>query len=358
VLFLTLSPFQAQAGFLPFLFGDDAHADTTTASLTKSLQTSANMPLPQANVLYDDKNEKDNSQKDPKKEDIINENKNVNIVSENALSAAIGPNGPTDEKEAIDPTTLETSVYVVRKGDSISQIAEMFGVSVNTILWANDKKKGDKIVEGEVLFILPVSGLEHTVTKDQTLQGIAKLYKADPKEIADFNGITEDTKLAVGDKLMIPNAVKAEESGTPVQNLSENIAKDKQYYENHPITNFAGYYVNPVPGYRLSQGLHDGNAVDLAIGKGTPIHAAAAGIVILARTGYNGGYGNLVIISHPNGTETLYAHQSKIATSTGAQVSQGEVIGYVGSTGRSTGPHLHFEVKGGRNPGVDGSWAN
>jgi len=234
----------------------------------------------------------------------------------------------------------------------------MFGVSVNTILWANDKKKGDKIMEGDVLFILPVSGLEHTVAKNQTLQGIAKLYKADPQEIAEFNGITESTKLAIGDKLMIPDAVKAPEGDKPIQNLGASIAKDRQYYENHPIKNLVGYYVDPVPGYRKSQGIHDNNAVDLAIAKGTPIHAAASGIVILARTGYNGGFGNLVIISHPNGTETLYAHQSKIATSTGAQVSQGEVIGYVGSTGRSTGPHLHFEVHGARNPGTDGSWAN
>jgi len=96
--------------------------------------------------------------------------------------------------------------------------------------------------------------------------------------------------------------------------------------------------------------------VDLAIKTGTPIRASAAGKVTLARNGYNGGYGNLVVISHPNGTETLYAHQSKIATTTGVQVYQGEVIGYVGSTGRSTGPHLHFEVHGARNPGVDGSW--
>ncbi len=122
------------------------------------------------------------------------------------------------------------------------------------------------------------------------------------------------------------------------------------------LKSLAGYFIDPVPGYRLSQGIHDNNAVDLAIGKGTPIHAAAAGRVLLARNGYNGGFGNVVIISHPNGTETLYAHQSKIATHTGDTVYQGQVIGYVGSTGHSTGPHLHFEVHGARNPGADGSW--
>ncbi len=220
-------------------------------------------------------------------------------------------------------------------------------------------KKGDKLVEGDVLLILPISGLEHIVTKGQTIQSIAKLYKADVSDILLYNGLSPDDKLAVGDKLMIPNGIKAEESDKPIKNLAKSIAKDNQYYINHPtIKNIAGYYINPVPGYRKSQGIHDHNAVDLAIPAGTPIHAAASGRVTLARNGYNGGFGNVVIISHSNGTETLYAHMSKLGTSTGAEVSQGEVIGYVGSTGHSTGPHLHFEVHGARNPGADGSWAN
>ena len=365
VLLFASVPSPAKAGFFSLILGDDAYADTATTAIdsTQSSESSGTMTLLQAHVSpvgtfqNKDNNQKD-SPKDGKKDDLIDENATVNIISNNSILPATGPMGISDGKDDINPSSLVTSVYVVRKGDSISQIAEMFGVSVNTILWANDKKKGDKIMEGDVLFILPVSGLEHTVAKNQTLQGIAKLYKADPQEIAEFNGITESTKLAIGDKLMIPDAVKAPEGDKPIQNLGASIAKDRQYYENHPIKNLVGYYVDPVPGYRKSQGIHDNNAVDLAIAKGTPIHAAASGIVILARTGYNGGFGNLVIISHPNGTETLYAHQSKIATSTGAQVSQGEVIGYVGSTGRSTGPHLHFEVHGARNPGTDGSWAN
>ena len=104
--------------------------------------------------------------------------------------------------------------------------------------------------------------------------------------------------------------------------------------------------------------------MDLAIAPGTPIHAAAEGTIVLARYGYNGGFGNVVIINHPNGTQTLYAHQSRLLykqgdadTETGTTVSQGEIIGYVGSTGHSTGPHLHFEVHGAQNPGANDSWA-
>lgn len=366
-MFLFIStPFQAQAGFLSLILGDDAYADAQTnidRTQSEQTQTLGTMALLQANVssvsVFQDKNQKDNKQKESDKNNEQTEaGANVNIVSDNALLPAIGPIGVYDGKDVVDPSSFETSVYVVRKGDSVSAIADMFEVSVNTILWANDMKKGDKLMEGDVLFILPISGLEHTVAKGQTLQSIAKLYKVDAKDIAFYNGIEENAKLAIGDELMIPDAIKAEEGDKPVPNLSASIAKDKKYYEKNPAKNLSGYFINPVPGYRKSQGIHDKNGVDLAIAKGTPIRASAGGRVTLARNGYNGGFGNLVIIYHPNGTETLYAHQSKLATSTGAQVSQGEIIGYVGSTGRSTGPHLHFEVHGARNPGADGSWAN
>lgn len=358
VLTFTSAPIVVQASIISSFFGDNVYASTPSIDYSQTNKTSGTMSLLQANVspslIIEDKNKKDEKQK----AGLIDENLDINIVSDTAILPATGPMGVYDGKELVDSSLLETSVYVVRKGDSISQIAEMFEVSVNTILWANDMKKGEKLKEGDVLFILPVSGLEHTVAKGQTLQSIAKLYKADVNDIAFYNNLGIDAKLAVGDELIIPDAIKAEESDKPVKNLNDSIAKDKKYYETHPVKNLVGYFINPVPGYRKSQGIHDKNAVDLAIPKGTPIRAAAAGKVILARNGYNGGYGNLVIILHPNGVETLYAHQSKIATTTGAQVAQGQIIGYVGSTGRSTGPHLHFEVHGARNPGADASWAN
>ena len=360
--FLLFSmPLSAQAGFFSSVFGNDAFAQTNATSSTQSnkdiQENSQTMALLQANVssasILQDKNNTDNT-----KNSTTDNTNMTNIISDTSLLPATGPLGVSDSTDITDPSSLQTSVYVVRKGDSLTQIAQMFGISVDTILWANDMKKGDKLNEGDVLFILPVSGLEHTVTKGQTLQSIAKLYKVDVNDIIQDNDITLDTPLVVGDTLIIPNAEKSAESDKPIKNLNASIAKDKLYYEQHPVQILAGYFIDPVPGYRLSQGIHDNNAVDLAIGKGTPIHAAAAGTVILARKGYNGGFGNVVIIQHPNGVQTLYAHQSKIAAHTGDEVYQGEVIGYVGSTGHSTGPHLHFEVHGAQNPGADGSWAN
>lgn len=353
-----LLPSQAKANFFSLILGDDAYAQDQVGN-TNSTNNSQTMGLLQSNIssaslLQDTKGKQ--IALGTNEGDGTNLNTTINIISNNAILPTTGPKSISGNTDLPDPSFQETSVYVVRKGDTLSEIAQMYDVSINTILWANDMKKSDTIAPGDVLLILPFSGLEHTVSKGQTLQSIAKFYKVDVSDIVQGNDISEDGKLAVGDKLLIPNAVKAEENDKPVKNLGASIAKDKKYYESHPVQNLAGYFINPVPGYRKSQGIHDKNAVDLAIPKGTPIHAAAAGRVILARNGYNGGFGNLVIIRHSNGTETLYAHQSKIATFTGAEVYQGQVIGYVGSTGRSTGPHLHFEVHGARNPGADGSW--
>lgn len=357
VLLCLFMPSPAQAGLLSSILGDEAHAQINATETSESTKNSQNLALLQANVssasIIEERQEKKSSNKN--KTMIIETN--LNILSDNALVPSTGPLGVSNGAETPDPLLSDTSVYVVRKGDSVSKIAEMFGVSTNTILSANDMKKNDKLAEGDVLLILPVSGVKHTVTKNQTLKSIAKLYKVDVADITNFNGLEENEKLSIGDELMIPNG-QTPESSKPIQNLRESIDKDKKYYESHPVQNLAGYFINPVPGYRKSQGIHDKNGVDFAIAKGTPIKAPASGRVTLARNGYNGGFGNLIIISHPNGVETLYAHMSKLGTTTGAQVAQGEVIGYVGSTGRSSGPHLHFEVHGARNPGADGSWAN
>ena len=328
------------------------------------IKNSQNMALLQADAssvpMLENKDSKN-------KEDKIESNVNVNIVSENALLPATSHMSIPGETEAGGSYSDQISVYVVRKGDSISQIAGMFGVSVQTILATNDMKKNDKLKEGDVLFILPISGLEHTITKGQTLQSIAKIYEIDISDITQFNGITEDAKLAVGDKIMIPGAEMMDEGGDkPASNLSSAVATDQNYYKTHPIQNLAGYFLNPLPTGHKTQGLHGPGhrGIDIGAPKGAPIYASASGTVLIVKTGCSvgqkrcgGGYGNMAIVQHSNGTKTLYAHMSKLSTKIGARVTQGEVIGYIGSTGRSTGPHLHFEVSGAKNPGADWSWA-
>lgn len=342
------APFVTRASFLSSLLGSSASAEIpeSLTSSNKVIKNSQTMALLQADVSVLSIQEK--KSKDDKSEDNIKSDTDVNIVSQNALMPGSLYMSTPDEITDGESYSDQISVYVIRKGDSISQIADMFGVSVNTILWANDMKKSDKLVEGDVLIILPISGVEHTITKGQTLNSIAKLYKADVSDIARFNGINEDTKLTVGDKIIIPGGElynESSSSGFKPKNNNGNVSSGK---------NLAGYFINPVPAYsRRSQGLHGpGNrGVDLAAPTGTPILASASGTVLIARKGWNGAYGNMIIIIHPNGTKTLYAHLSKLSTSTGAGVRQGEIIGYVGSTGRSTGPHLHFEVFNAKNPG-------
>ncbi len=275
----------------------------------------------------------------------------ITIIGGSALLPESGPSGTMAD---VDSESLkkkdQISVYVVREGDSLSQIAKMFEVSVNTIVWANDIGKGDIIRAGQTLLILPVSGLEYTVRKKDTLNGIAKKYKADVKEIMAFNDISDATGLMVGDTIVIPGGKKT------IIKYSSGRAKTVVRGVNVP--SYSRYYIRPINGGRNSRatakkphGLHGYNAVDLAAPTGTPIVASASGRVIISRnSGWNGGYGKYVVIEHPNGTQTLYGHSSGIIVKRGQNVVQGQVIGYIGSTGRSTGPHVHFEVRGAKNP--------
>ena len=259
----------------------------------------------------------------------------VAIVDGTALSA-FGDDGTA----FADPGRLGTgqiSVYVVREGDTLGEIAAMFGVSTNTIVWANDLKSKTVRV-GQELVILPISGVRHTVKSGDTLQSISKKYKSDLDDILSFNDIPADSKLIVGDTIIIPDGVVASASTAVVPSGSTQTVS-------------SNYFTRPLSGGRKSQGIHGYNGVDLAASVGTPVMASAGGTVILARTvGYNGGYGLYVVIKHGNGTQTLYAHLSQVNVTVGEVVEQGQIIGAVGNTGRSTGPHLHFEVRGARNP--------
>ncbi len=345
------APVVAGASFLSSILGNDAYAETKKTEIIGNSQTIALLTADVSSVAALKDKVKDNQ------ENPLSGELNGNIVSGNALLAAVGPGSASAiggaDADIVGPNDI--SVYVVRKGDSISKIAEMFDVSVNTILWANDLKKGAPLKEGDTLLILPISGVKHEVAKGETLAGIAKKYKVDILTITSFNGLEKDAKLAIGDELLIPDAEMPNDDvpgAAPKKLSSQNISSKLQ--------SVPGYFINPVPELkRKSQGPHGpGNrGIDLAAPTGTRVLASAEGTVLLARSGWNGGYGNMVTLQHSNGTKTLYAHLSQITTTTGASVAQGEKIGTVGSTGRSTGPHLHFEVFNAKNPGADWSWA-
>ncbi len=263
------------------------------------------------------------------------------IISDGALV----PSGDIDGKsQTINTKTSngEISVYVVREGDTLSQIAHMFDVSAKTILWANDISNPSKIRPGDTLVILPITGVRHVVKKGDTIASIAKKYSGDVDDILAYNQLASSEDIVVGDTVVIPDGTIA-----PTPTKSSTPARSGSIASGGGSAGFT----HPLPGSVRSQGIHGYNGVDLAAPAGTPILAAAAGEVIVSRSsGWNGGYGLYVVIKHANGTQTLYSHMSKNAVAIGAKVSAGEVIGYVGNTGRSTGNHLHFEVRGARNP--------
>ncbi len=263
------------------------------------------------------------------------------IVEEGALVS-----GGLFGEDIIDSAAYESgeiSVYVVREGDTLSQIAEMFEVTSNTILWANDLSSAVAIQPGDSLVILPIVGVRHVVKDGDTISTIAKKYDGDTDEILSYNQLASADELAAGDTLVIPGG----NMDRPTKARTGKVASPTKVTGAAASTAFT----HPSPGALRTQGIHGYNAVDLAAGYGTPIRAAATGEVIISKgSGWNGGYGNYIVVRHSNGTQTLYAHLSSNAVGVGAFVGAGEVIGYMGSTGRSTGSHLHFEVRGARNP--------
>jgi len=266
------------------------------------------------------------------------------FVEDNALSATLGSVGATsgDDSENNLYRDSRISIYVVRAGDSLAGIARMYDVSANTIAWANDIPAGGTIKTGQTLVILPVNGIQYTVKKGDTLATIAKRYKAEAADISSFNDFGSNTTLVPGEIIIIPGGVET----SPV---NQTIARPR-VVPGSGGPNLGTYFIWPVDGGTITQNLHGNNGVDIGAPRGTKVYASAPGKVIISRDGWNGGYGLMIVIEHPNGTQTLYSHLSASFVSTGDTVVTGQVIGAVGSTGRSTGSHLHFEVHGASNP--------
>lgn len=249
--------------------------------------------------------------------------------------------------EDIDyPLSDTISVYEVKQGDTIKDVAKLFNVSANTIIWANNLQ-GKSISKGDTLVILPITGIRHTVKKGDTLTSIAKRYKADQDDIATYNGLPADAALTLGDVIIVPDG----EIQVDIAQKPKAKSKKQKVLNSYSYTAPQGFLARPLVGGRKTQGIHGHNGVDIAGTPGTPILASASGRVIVAKgSGYNGGYGNLIIIMHDKGVQTVYAHLRAVYVSPGQTVNQGDVIGELGNTGRSTGPHLHFEVRGAKNP--------
>lgn len=240
-----------------------------------------------------------------------------------------------------DKPRAEIIEYKVASGDTISGISQKYGVSIDTILWANDMTSTSAIKPGQILKIPPVTGIIHKVKKGDTVYSIAKYYQTDAQGIVDypFNTFTSDEtfELAVGQVLIVPDGVMPKVEKVYIAKQTPNAG----------TVVASGIFVWPTSGV-ISQGFkwyH--RAIDIVNDAGTAILAADAGKVIVAGWPDNVGYGNRVMIDHGNGYMTLYGHMSKVSVTVGQAVNRGDMIGLIGSTGRSTGPHLHFEIRKG-----------
>ncbi|MDB5259933.1 MAG: peptidase family protein [Candidatus Nomurabacteria bacterium] len=295
----------------------------------KSSETSQTMPLFKAAVV-----EKANTN------EIVDSSS-----SSDSLSVTSGALRVSTE-DAADPNNDTISVYEVKQGDTLATVAKLFGVSKNTIMWANNLKS-ENLTPGTTIVILPITGIKHTVKKGDTVDSIAKKYKADADDISVYNGISKNKELAVGDVVIVPDGEAALAPAPSTKGKPKGGSKSPSYLKTTP----AGFLVRPLAGGIKTQGIHGHNAVDIGTPVGTSIVAAASGNVIVSKSsGYNGGYGQMVIIDHGNGIQTVYGHLSAVYVSAGIVVQQGQVIGASGNTGHSTGPHLHFEVRGAANP--------
>jgi len=264
----------------------------------------------------------------------------LTLVQDSAVVATLNPLGTVVDEYSAG----QIFIYTVKPGDNPSAIAKSFGISLNTLLWANNLTNPRAIQPGDQLVILPISGVQVEVKKGDTIDSIAKKYKGNIADILSYNGLSPDEPLAVGSTVVVPDG---EFDWRPV----ETSGSSRYTSEIGRYPSYDGYYLRPITGGRKSRGTHGFNGVDLANSCGLPVLASAGGTVILSRPeGWNGGYGRYIVISHPNGTQTLYAHLKDVFVNVGRAVSQGLQVGTIGSTGNSTGCHVHFEIRGAKNP--------
>ena len=226
--------------------------------------------------------------------------------------------------------------YTVKKGDTVSGIASGAGLrNFGTLLSVNNIDNARRISVGQVLRIPSADGLLYTVKKGETLAGIAAAHNVSVTALLDANDLTNET-LSVGQKLFIPGAALSSFE------LRKALGELFIYPIHGRLTSPFGYRSDPFTGARS---FHSG--VDLAAPTGTSVKAALDGRI--AETGFNRIYGNYVIITHDRGYQSLYGHLSAIYVKRGQYVTQGAVVGAVGNTGYSTGPHLHLSIyKNGR----------
>jgi len=241
------------------------------------------------------------------------------------------------------------TTYTVSEGDTYWTIAYKFEINVDTLKWANEDIEDWKDLKpGEKLVILPVNGLLYTVEEGDDLASISSFYGVSQEKILKQNNLVSAQNIIPGQKLILPGAKKYR---TYVYHPLSVISQEESYVGrvltgtgsfSWPVSSYS-HYITQYFGWITRWYKHTG--IDLDRRNGTDIFAADRGTVVAAKYGWGGGYGNHIIIDHGNGFQTLYAHLSRILVNVGDDVEQGQRIAIMGTTGYSSGVHLHFEIR-------------
>lgn len=232
-------------------------------------------------------------------------------------------------------STITYQTYRVKPGDMIGFIAEKHNVTTDTIISVNNIKQSRLIQVGQYLKIPSMTGIIYTVRKDgETPSSIAENYKVSAQQCAAANALALDASLKAGTSLFVP---EAELDWMTRQEINGDLFH-RPLHGRYWVSSRYGWRDSPFNASKRT--FHGG--LDMATSPGTPIYAALDGKV--TTTGFNATYGNYVIITHHSGYKTLYGHMSQITCKKGNFVYTNTMIGRVGSTGMSTGPHLHFTV--------------
>ena len=258
---------------------------------------------------------------------------------------------------------VDVVVYTVEQGDSLFGIAETFGLKPETVLWGNFDTLKDNphtLQPGQELNILPINGTYHEWREGESLIKVAEYYGVDPLEIIRWPGNKIDIYdfdidnpvFAAGQQLIVPGGERELVDYGPPAITRNNPAIAATYGPGHCGTIYTGavgvgVFLWPtterwISGYDYNPGAGH-PAIDIAGSIGNPVWASDNGVIVYAGWS-NYGYGNLIVVDHGNGWQTLYAHMNTISVGCGQSVNQGQSIGGLGSTGNSSGPHLHFEM--------------
>ncbi len=262
----------------------------------------------------------------------------LNYLTESYVTPEVGDAVAQVTREV--PSRDEVQTYTIEPGDTLGGVAERYGLSLSTILWSNGLSYNSTIQPGDDLKILPVDGVLYTVSSGDTLSRIASRYDVDVQDIMSTNGMDSANRLSIGDELLLPGG----EPPSPVSTARSSASLTSLFTAPPPSASAStSGWVWPTDWHVITQYYgwrHTG--LDIDGDYSTYSYAARGGVVVFS--GWRSGYGLTVEVDHGDGYMTRYAHHSKNYVSVGESVSTGEALAQTGTTGRSTGTHLHFEI--------------